>query len=106
MKENVPKLVQNAIGNEIVQIILYGSCARGDFHEDSDIDIALIVRKDREDINQYQDVLAGIATQIAMKNYAIVNFICLAQEDYLQKKAWYPYYKNIDMEGEVFYGKS
>ena len=39
-KETV-HLITEAMGSDVVKIILYGSCARGDYTEDSDIDIAL-----------------------------------------------------------------
>lgn len=40
-------LVKDIMGVNLVQVILYGSCARGDFTDDSDIDIALLINCDR-----------------------------------------------------------
>lgn len=48
--------------------------------------------------------LATIATEIAMKHFAIVNFVCLPYEEFEEKKTWYPYFMNIATEGEVLYG--
>jgi predicted nucleotidyltransferase len=31
-------------GNELVELILFGSYARGDFHKESDVDFALVLR--------------------------------------------------------------
>ena len=48
--------------------------------------------------------LASIATEIAMKHFAIVNFVCLPFDEFEEKKSWYPYFMNIATEGEVLYG--
>ena len=50
----------------MVKIILYGSCARGDYTEDSDIDIALLLKSDRLKAKKYGSVLANIATELAL----------------------------------------
>ncbi len=43
VKEEAADMVKTAIGKDLVKIVLYGSCARGDYTQDSDIDIALII---------------------------------------------------------------
>ena len=93
--------VHKGMNHDIAEIILYGSCARGD---DSDIDIALIMNCDRQESKKYNDFLADVSTEIAMKYFAIVNFVCLPYDEFLEKKVWYPYFINIDSEGKVLYG--
>ena len=39
-------------GEDIVDILLYGSYARGDFTEDSDIDIVAVVRGERSELQE------------------------------------------------------
>ena len=41
-------------GNDIQTIILYGSVARNEATEESDIDIAIIMKKDMEEIEKEQ----------------------------------------------------
>lgn len=89
--------------NDVKKIILYGSCSRGDFSEDSDRDIALLTSCNRTEVKKYNDLLAEISTEFAKRYLAIVNFICLPEKEYEEKKEWYPYYKNIEMEGKVLY---
>lgn len=104
VKIEATKLVSELIQDELVEVILYGSCARGDYTGDSDIDIALITKCDRLEVKKYDDALAGIATTLAMKYFAIVNFVCLPYDEFVEKKTWYAYFRNIDREGEVLYG--
>lgn len=104
VKAEVTDLVKNILKDDIIKIILYGSCARGDYTIDSDIDIALITACDRMDAKKYNDKLANVSMQLAMEYFAVVNFVCLPYTEFMKKKSWYAYFKNIDLEGEVLYG--
>lgn len=104
VKLEATKLASELMREDLVEVILYGSCARGDYTDDSDIDIALITKCDRMEVKRYDDALAGIATTLAMKYFAIVNFVCLPYDEFVEKKTWYAYFRNIDLEGEVLYG--
>jgi predicted nucleotidyltransferase len=104
VKTEAAQEVQKVLGDNLESCVLYGSCARGDYADDSDIDIALLVRCDRMEAKKYSDALADIATQIAMKYFAMVNFVCIPYEEYMSKKSWYLYFKNINEEGVVIYG--
>ena len=104
VKKEVAVLTSELMKDDLAEVILYGSCARGDYSADSDIDIALITKCDRMEVKKYADALAGIATTLAMKYFAIVNFVCLPYDEFTTKKTWYAYFRNIDREGEVLYG--
>ncbi len=85
-------------------MILYGSCARGDFKGYSDIDIALLTTESRTDTWKYTDKIDEVATELALKYFAIVNFVLLTYSEFEEKKNWYGYFKNIDKEGIKLYG--
>lgn len=104
IKKESTCLVRSLMKEDLIEMLLYGSCARGDYTKDSDIDIALLTKSDRLEVKKYDEKLAEIATEIAMKYFAIVNFVCLPYEEFLEKKTWYPYFMNIVSEGEVLYG--
>ena len=105
VKNEAVPLVCKTMGNDVKKIILYGSCSRGDFSEDSDIDIALITSCNRMEVKKYNDLLAEISTEFAERYLAIVNFVCLPEEEFEEKKGWYSYFRNIEREGEVLYGR-
>lgn len=104
VKEEATDFVKEIMKEDIVKVILYGSCARGDYTQDSDIDIAIITACDRVEAKKYNDKLANVSMQLAMKYFAVVNFVCLPYAEFMKKKSWYLYFKNIDSEGEVLYG--
>lgn len=104
IKKEAFELAHRLMGGDLKAVILYGSCARGDFAEDSDVDIALLTRCNRKEGKKYDDGLDVIATKLAMKYFAVVNFVCLPEDEFLEKKAWYGYFQNIEREGEILYG--
>lgn len=101
-KDSVPLLLKD-MGADIKKIVLFGSCARGDYTADSDIDIAILISGKREDAGRYTEILAAVATELAMRYVAVVNFVCLSQAEFEEKKSWYPFYRNIEQDGEVLY---
>lgn len=104
IKKEATDLVKMLMGKDLIKVILYGSCARGDYTQDSDIDIALITNCDRMEVKKYSDKIADISMQLAMEYFAVVNFVCLPYAEFMQKKSWYLYFRNIESEGEVLYG--
>lgn len=104
IKKDVSDLTCRLMGDDLKAVILYGSCARGDYTKDSDVDIVLLTGCNRMEVKQYDDGLDSIATQLAMKYFAVVNFVCLPQDEFLKKREWYGYFQNIEREGEVLYG--
>lgn len=96
--------LKNIMQNHIVKIIMYGSCARGDFNQDSDIDLAILTDMDRLEVKKYDDEIMNVVTDIAMNSDAIVEYICLPIDEYNSKKNWYGYFKNIEKDGKVIYG--
>ena len=54
--------IEDVIKSDLSEVILYGSYARGDFDEESDIDIAVIVDSSRELLRKYHKGLVEIMT--------------------------------------------
>ena len=90
IKKEATDAVIRATSADLVSVILYGSCARGDFSEDSDIDIALLLKCNRIEAKKYNTVLASIATELAMKYYQVINFVCLPYKEFNEKKTGTP----------------
>jgi predicted nucleotidyltransferase len=102
--EYLLKEMPKVLSDDLVKIVLYGSCARGDYSDESDVDIAILTRCDRIASKKYDDSLMDIVTDIAMNLGTIVQYVCIPVTEYEQKKSWYGYFKNIEKEGVVLYG--
>lgn len=100
LSKDLPSLMKS----DLKQAVLYGSCARGDYNSDSDIDVAVITSCGREEAKKYTPALSRISTDIAMDTYAIVNFTCIPYDEFQEKSGWYAYFKNIKRDGVSIYG--
>lgn len=90
---------RNVYGNDIVDILLFGSYARGDFDSESDIDIVAIVRGNREPLQKKLKLLWDASADIGLENDVIVSPTVIPYEEFIKHKSILPYYKNIEKEG-------
>ena len=97
IKVEATEMIKEIMLPDLIQVILYGSCMRGDYRADSDVDIALLTKCNRYEAKKYDKELAKIATELAMKYFAVVNFVSLPYDEFLEKKTWYSYFRSIDI---------
>ena len=81
---------------------LYGSYARGDYHEDSDIDILLTVDADASELPTYRKTLARICSDLSLKHDIMIS-VTVKPLDEFRRHAEVPYYRNVLNEG-IRYG--
>ena len=87
-------------GDDIVEIVLYGSYARGDYAEDSDIDIAAVVHGSREELQEKLKAVWDVSAELGVENYIIVSPTVIPYEEFMKYKQTLPYYRNIAEEGQ------
>ncbi len=103
---NVQKIIQSVagayrsvFGNDVVQIILYGSYARGDFTDDSDLDLAAIVVGPRRELQQKLKQVWDISSDLELEYGIIISPVVIPYDEYMKYKDDVPYYRNISREG-------
>ena len=87
-------------GDDIVEIVLYGSYARGDYAEDSDIDIAAVVHGSREELQEKLKAVWDVSAELGVENDIIVSPTVIPYEEFVKYKQTLPYYRNIAEEGQ------
>lgn len=86
-------------GAKIEQIILFGSYARGEAIEESDIDVLVITGGNRFEM---QKNLSGIAVDILLDTGEYISAKAVSTEEYyFMKKIKTGFYQNIAKEGVV-----
>lgn len=97
--EAFAKEAQKVYGSKLKSIILYGSCARGDFEEDSDIDILLLMNVPKENISEERTKIFDIADRLDLQYEVVLTPILQSYavyENYLPVSA---FYQNVQKEG-------
>ncbi len=88
--------LENLYGKKLNNIILYGSWARDDATEDSDIDIAVVLEGDIKPGKEI-DRMISIITEINLKHNVLVSIYPVSVSDYLNLKS--PLLINVRKEG-------
>lgn len=101
ISNKIVEAYRNAYGSNIKSILLYGSYARGDYDNQSDIDIVAIVIGERIELQNKLKQVWDEAAEVGLDNDVIVSPAVIPYDDYEKYKGILPYYINISKEGKV-----
>lgn len=87
-------------GVDIVEIVLFGSYARGNYTEDSDIDIVALVHGSREVLQAKLKKVWDVSAELGLENDIIVSPMVVPYDEFVKYKQTLPYYRNIAEEGK------
>lgn len=93
--------MKKLFGDNLSKIIIYGSYARGDYNQSSDIDIMILVHLSEEDIKSKENVVYDIAFDLEMETGLHISPIIKSESQYDYWVEVLPFYKNIQKEGIV-----
>ena len=95
--------MQTIYGQHLKSVILYGSYARGDFKENSDIDIMILVDSTDEEITKKSHTVSDITFNYNFDYDLKIMPIVKNQEHFNRWLRAYPFYYNIKKEGIELY---
>lgn len=82
------------------QTILYGSEARGDSRADSDIDLLILVDKDKVPVAE-EKMIIGALSDLSLQVGVIISSIILPKSKWENRTIKTPFYLNIKNEGII-----
>ena len=88
-----------AFDKQVNDAYLYGSYARGDYHEDSDIDILLTVDAAPVELPMYRKQLAHICSELSLRHDIMVSATVKPLAEFHRYASVLPFYKNVLREG-------
>lgn len=100
ISQQISQSYRSVYGDNIVAIYLYGSYARGNYDEESDVDIAAIIRGNRIELQRKLKQIWDVSAEIGLKNDVIVSPTVIPFDEYEEYKHILPYYMNIQKEGK------
>lgn len=89
--------VKSRLGKRVENIILYGSVARGDDTEDSDIDILVISRSGEPDLQFY---MSGIAYDIGHNEDELIS-VQVHPREHMKRYGDISFFRTVTEEGHV-----
>lgn len=101
---NFSEDVKEIFGDRLSKIILYGSYARGDFRENSDVDIMILVRIPDEEIIEFEDRVYDFVFDIQMDTGTDISAIIKNEEHFEYWVDTLPFYRNVRDEGIILNG--
>lgn len=87
------------LGSKLNAVVLFGSYARGDYDEESDIDIMVRIDCSRADLNEYLYAFSDIASDLSLDNDITVSITVFDTQTFTEYKSAMPFLKNVEREG-------
>lgn len=88
-------------GDSLEKIVLYGSYARGEETEESDVDVALIVNS--ANTESMHDEMIDLVVGYELEQAVTISVVPVEFEQYQEWRKVLPFYKNMDKEGIVLW---
>ena len=92
-------LVKECFGQNLKSVIVYGSYARGDYDEHSDIDIMILVTLSEDEIKRAENCIFDGAYDLELKYGKSLSPVIKNQEFFEYWSDTLPFYRNVKMEG-------
>ena len=102
LDEITTKIVQAAkdtLGEKLDKVILYGSYARGDYHDESDIDIMVLANVNMDELRELENDLWRIGWDLGYEHDVVVTVFFKDCETFYKFLPVEPFYKNVMEEG-------
>ncbi|WP_334196303.1 nucleotidyltransferase domain-containing protein [Muricomes intestini] len=101
---NFISMVGELLGDKLDKIILYGSFARGDDQENSDVDIMILVRISEQEIKKIENYIYDIAFDIELNTGVDISPVIKNVNQFEYWEDTLPFYRNVKEEGVVIDG--
>lgn len=95
-------IYQKAVGefdDKLDAVILYGSYARGDYDEESDIDVMVRVKLPKEELVRYRRMFSHLGSDLGLTHDIMVSIHLQDFDTFEQFKNDLPFYQNVLRDG-------
>ncbi len=98
-KRELALWLKEIFGAKLNEIILFGSYAKNQSDEESDIDIIVLVDEDKMQLKAYSHSVAEAVTDLNLKYNVVLSVIIQSTTEYEEYKEVLPFFINIRREG-------
>ena len=99
--KDLSEQTKRVYGDKLREVILFGSCARGDFDEESDVDVMILLDVPKDDIRAERDKLDPVIWELDVKYEYDLLFapIVKSHDEFHHWLEVMPFYQSVDREG-------
>ena len=87
--------------SNLSRLIVYGSYARGDYKENSDIDVMIFTPLSKEEIEKVENQIFDLAFDLELESGIVINPVLENEAHYRYWLGALPFYDNVEKEGIV-----
>jgi len=95
---------KNLFAAKLDKVILYGSYARGDFDEESDIDVMIVVDMNEANLRHYEALFTEFSSNESLENEALIVPLLCDKTCFEAQIKYVPFMQNVNTKGKVVYG--
>jgi predicted nucleotidyltransferase len=101
----VIRSVKYLLGDKLCKVILYGSYARGDNGEDSDIDIMVLADVKQEECSRYLSDFFALTRDLEIDNNIFISVFMYNRDLFYERLPILPFNQNVLKDGIELYAK-
>jgi predicted nucleotidyltransferase len=109
LKSILDELIQKSIpifDNKLKRVILFGSYARGDYDEESDVDVMFLIDDEAKILqSKYRKPIRKIIADIDFEYDVLLCSVLQNEQDFYACVHSIPFYHNVEKEGITLYGQ-
>ena len=102
LRETTEEL-KTIFGSRLDSVILYGSYARGDYDDESDIDVMALVDMDRQELAAYRRPVSDFSSDLDLKYDVLLSIKLQDKATFEKYLSVLPFFKNVIQEGVVIH---
>ena len=87
--------------SNLSKLIVYGTYARGDYKENSDIDVMILTPLSKEEIEKIENDIFNLAFDLELESGIVINPVLENETHYKYWLGALPFYNNVEREGIV-----
>lgn len=96
--------MKKIFGSHLSKVIVYGSYARGNYQDNSDVDIMVLVNLPEAEIKKLENAVYDVAFEIEIDMGIDISPIIKSEAQYEYWVDVLPFYRNVREEGVVVSG--
>ena len=96
--------MKSQLGDKMIKIVVYGSYARGEVSDESDIDIMVFIDADPGELRQYREGVLDVQVELSLEFGVLVSVVMQSRTEFEHWLPAIPFFQNVDREGIDIYG--